>query len=598
MTALRPGAARWRLAWLLPGVVAWACSPGASSLDVALAPVAVAAASGPACLERCEAARASCGDLVPGRCAEACAAPVAEATRACLAARPDDCLEVAVCVRAPSRGRFRPGPYGTGVKDVAGPASLPTAEGTLRLEAQLLGDDSALFLFHASATAGLFAGSLRALLDASPRGVHYVFGPLDDVPAFEAVRRRWTAELTQLPEADRRHWLPRVHFLVAPVDVLEGWVGDMMRARRASPPRYLGNGLTAFAIDRQQRVREVGMLGRLGSGGVVPDLRLLAKEAEAFDFEYAREQRLAAEPGLRVVEVAARQTAWERLDADVVLPAGAELAGYDTLEVDLTMDCPEHLNATCGAWDYLSHLYLCAPTAGADGGADWRCDRELARWITTYWREGRWVTDISYQLAALAPGGPVHLRWTANGQFDPRRTEYITSLSLRFSKRGRPLRPVSATPLWTGGRLDLAYDGLQAPKVVMVPADAAKVELVTLLTGHGGVAPTNCAEFCNHEHLFSVNGVTKRRAFPEAQTADGCLTRVGEGVVPNQHGTWYFGRGGWCPGQDVAPVALDVTADVRKGQPNTFTYGARFGGRPITQHLGNVVLSSWLVVWR
>jgi hypothetical protein len=428
--------------------------------------------------------------------------------------------------------------------------------------------------------------------------VHYVFGPLDDLPAFEAVRRRWTSELTQLPEADRRHWLPRVHFLLAPVDVLEGWVGDMMRARRANPPRYLGNGLTAFAIDREQRIREVGMLGRLGSSGVVPDLRLLAKEAEAFNFEHQREQRLAAEPNVRVVTVATRQTAYDRIDADVMLPTAAELSAYDTLEVDLTMDCPGHTNATCGAWDYLSHLYQCTPATGADGGADWRCDRELARWITTYWREGRWVTDISYQLAALQPGGPVHLRWTASGQFDPRRTDYITTLSLRFSTRGKATRPVQATPLWTGGRLDMAYDGLQAPKQVMVPADAVKVELVTLLTGHGGVMPTNCAEFCNHEHLFGVNGMTTRQAFPEAQTSNGCLERVDEGVVPNQHGTWYFGRGGWCPGQDVAPVAFDVTQAIRKGELNTLTYQARFGGQPITQHLGNVVLSSWLVVWR
>jgi Peptide-N-glycosidase F, C terminal len=120
---------------------------------------------------------------------------------------------------------------------------------------------------------------------------------------------------------------------------------------------------------------------------------------------------------------------------------------------------------------------------------------------------------------------------------------------------------------------------------------------VTLTTGHGGVQPTNCAEFCNHTHLFTVNGVLHRQSFPEAQTASTCAERVAVGVVPNQHGTWYYGRGGWCPGQDVAPFVVDVTADVAKGQANTLTYRTEFNGAPVNAGLGNIVLSSWLVVW-
>lgn len=586
------------LVFLVFVAAASACNLPAGQLGTEVAPVTLAKPPGPTCLERCGVTLANCGALVPARCAAACAGERTEPTRACLTQQVDDCLESAVCLREPFARPFASGPYGTGVKDLAGPVALPTTSGTFRLEANFSGDDSLLFLFRAPSTASLFTGALKPLLDASPRNVHYVFGALSDATTFETAQRRWTSELANLPEADRRHWTPRVHFLLAPVTVLDGWVGEMMRARGSQLPRYLGNGQAAFGIDREQRIREVGMLGRLASNGVAADLRLLAKEAEAFNFEADRERRLASQPAARVVTVATRQTAYDRIDADVMLPSGAELDGYDTLEVDLAMDCPDHLNANCGAWDYLSHLYQCTPMTGADGGADWNCDREVARWITTYWREGRWVTDISYQLAALKPGGPTHLRWTASGQFDPRRTDYITTLSLRFSTRNKPTKPVQATPLWTGGPLTMAYDGLQMPQAVMVPADAVKVELVTLLTGHGGVAPTNCAEFCNHEHLYGINGVVKRQSFPEAQTANGCLERVDEGVVPNQHGTWYFGRGGWCPGQDVAPFAIDVTADVRKGQVNTLTYQSRFGGMPITQNLGNIVLSSWLVVWK
>lgn len=61
--------------------------------------------------------------------------------------------------------------------------------------------------------------------------------------------------------------------------------------------------------------------------------------------------------------------------------------------------------------------------------------------------------------------------------------------------------------------------------------------------------------------------------------------------------TWYYGRGGWCPGQDVAPWVVDVTADVTPGQANTLSYRTEFNGAPVNANLGNIVLSSWLVVW-
>lgn len=549
---------------------------------------------GPSCEERCQLAAQVCPPYDLAGCVAGCS----DARNACLEAAQFDCVGVARCLLpAPSRP-FSPGPYGTEVKSIAGPVTLPTARGDWRFDLEWTGEDSYLFLFLGPGTGPLFQGALRPLLAASPRNVHYVFGHFADQLGFDQARARWTTELSQLSAADQLHWTNHVHFVSAPLASVPGWVSRMMAARAANPPRYLGNGLTAFGIDRFQRIREVGMLGRLGSSGVIPDLALLANEAKAFEFEFAREARLAAQQQVEVVTLATAQTAHDTIDVDVTLPG--DLSRFDTLEVDLTLDCPQHQSSECGAWDYLSHLRLCEPATGADGGATWSCTQELARWITTYWREGRWVTDISAQLATLAAagGGTKHLRWTANGQWDPRTTDYIVSLSLRFSASGRGMRPVSATPLWTGGDWNAGYDATKPPVMVDVPADAKKVELVTLTTGHGGVQPTNCAEFCNHQHLFTVNGVLHRQSFPEAQTANTCAARVDVGVVPNQHGTWYYGRGGWCPGQDVAPWVVDVTADVVKGQANTLTYRTEFNGAPVGANLGNIVLSSWLVVWK
>lgn len=42
----------------------------------------------------------------------------------------------------------------------------------------------------------------------------------------------------------------------------------------------------------------------------------------------------------------------------------------------------------------------------------------------------------------------------------------------------------------------------------------------------------------------------------------GCAMRVPEGGVPNEHGTWLYGRGGWCDGLQVDPWRTDITAQV------------------------------------
>ncbi len=566
------------------------CFSTAPQLDDGTAGVSVLPPSGPSCAERCVTPSELCVPFDRAQCEAGC-----DATRAaCLEVAAFDCAAARRCLRgAPSRP-FSAGPYGTAVKSIAGPVTLPTTDGAWAFELEWTGDDSYLFLFHSAATGGLFSGRLTPLLTASPRNVHYVFGWQSDAAAFDVARAQWLQELQALPAGDREHWLTHVHFVTTRIDQTPGWVGAMMAARVASPPRYLGNGLSAFGIDRFQRLREVGMLGRLGSGGVIPELAMLQNEARAFELEFSRESRLTAEQAT-VIPLASAVTAHDTLDFDVTLP---DLSAFDTLEVDLALDCPQHLNAECGAWDYLSHLRLCDATTERDGGAGWSCTKELARWITPYWREGRWVTDISAQLATLGGAGPKHLRWTANGQWDPRTTDYVVSLSLRLSSAARGMRPVSATPLWTGGDWNAGYDALHAPVMVDVPADAKRVELVTLTTGHGGVAPTNCAEFCNHNHVFGVNGAVHRQSFPEAQSASTCATRVDVGVVPNQHGTWYYGRGGWCPGQDVAPWVVDVTGEVMKGQTNTLTYRTEFNGAAVNASLGNIVLSSWLVIWK
>ena len=69
-------------------------------------------------------------------------------------------------------------------------------------------------------------------------------------------------------------------------------------------------------------------------------------------------------------------------------------------------------------------------------------------------------------------------------------------------------------------------------------------------------------------------------------------------MVPNQGGTWWFGRGGWCPGQQVEPDVIDVTDAVTPGTTVTVNYQAMLNGSmTIPDGSGNIVLSSYLVVY-
>lgn len=45
-------------------------------------------------------------------------------------------------------------------------------------------------------------------------------------------------------------------------------------------------------------------------------------------------------------------------------------------------------------------------------------------------------------------------------------------------------------------------------------------------------------------------------------SALGCAMRVKDGAVPNEHGTWLYGRGGWCDGLQVNPWRMDITKQV------------------------------------
>ena len=86
------------------------------------------------------------------------------------------------------------------------------------------------------------------------------------------------------------------------------------------------------------------------------------------------------------------------------------------------------------------------------------------------------------------------------------------------------------------------------------------------------VRPTKHTFTVNGKHAYSV-------AFMEPLDTLGCADhgKVLAGVEPNEYGAWWFGRDGWCDGQDVRPWVVDVSAavDWSPGATNTVIYSAQ-----------------------
>lgn len=228
------------------------------------------------------------------------------------------------------------------------------------------------------------------------------------------------------------------------------------------------------------------------------------------------------------------------------------------------------------------------------------CNRELARWITTYGREGRWLTDLTPYLSLLSAGGTQKFRFSGNnGQ--------PIDMQLLFYADETPERSASMQYLWGrpwGTPFNPSYNADTHPDVsFQVPEGASRVELAALITGHGnGTTSENCAEFCPFQSEFTVNGSSFTKDNPYAGTGYGCYDQIEDGVVANQFGSWPFGRAGWCPGQDVKVWRYDITDLVLEGG-NTISHRGLLYGQDYTPtvtasgYMPEIVMSSWVVFY-
>lgn len=345
-----------------------------------------------------------------------------------------------------------------------------------------------------------------------------------------------------------------------------------------------------IGIDQQGALAEMGWF-------LYPSFSFLNWQAQWFDFSADLQAKL--ESPAKVVSVFDKVVMQgdEGAVTSVHLPPGWPLVS-DTLELDASLSCPGRWDSSCAQWDHTVQLTVCCDPAGP------YCHTELGRWVTAFRRGiGHWLTDVSPLLPLLDSSNCTFTMKTV-----PWAMPWIVSLNLRFGVSnqtgdvGDKLRPFSVTSLYGGGTFDKNYNGRYQPIKFLAPPSTKKVELVAVVTGHGS-DENGCGEFCVTSHHFFINGVfNNTRIFDTAGTALGCAGRVRDGAVPNEHGTWLYGRGGWCDGLQVDPWRVDVTKqlDLSGDTFNTVVYFGLFDGRDPnpSREPGYIIMSSFLVFYK
>jgi len=507
------------------------------------------------------------------------------------------------------------------------------------------------------------ATELSLMFEKSPDNVHYFFGSYRDggwMGDVSYMSGRVNTALTTMSEEDREHWSDRVHYIAMDANFLEGSIADFIVAKE-SPAWFCIDQL-----QRWQEVGSFWDLN-FNQNFSWYRFHFIANEPTYLNFEFGLERELAAMEYHSSIPCHERQympkncikgesvtlLEWNTGDSythgggwgggtnirNIELPENME--DFDSFAIYTYEACADHKG--CNEWDFIGYLNayesecslmefslyndcinqilpeftsqeVCENNGHRwdDGGEDgspsckgkwnrvWKA--EIGRYITAYNREGRYISDATPMLGVLKNENINEFNyWQPNA--------YGLTIKLFFWNENKEYTPVGAEYLHGATRkFNLDYNnifGSENPFSYNVTDNTEKVEIVTFFTGHGhSSTDENCAEFCNHQHEFTINGNTLNLLeHPNGGTPYGCYNRVHEGVSANQYGTWVYGRAGWCPGQDVEYNRIDITSESSIGE-NRLNYRALYQGEEydpsVTDsdgYLPEIKLRMWIITY-
>ncbi|XP_033729101.1 LOW QUALITY PROTEIN: uncharacterized protein LOC117318180 [Pecten maximus] len=341
-----------------------------------------------------------------------------------------------------------------------------------------------------------------------------------------------------------------------------------------------------LSVDQAGKLAEVGWF-------LYPSVDFLVWQAQWFEYRAELDKKLQTPATIVSIFTEKIMQGKQGVVVNVTLPDLTDLQKFSKMELDMSLSCPGTMDTECPHWDHTINLYVCC-----DPGSP-LCGMELGRWISAFRRRiGRWTTDVSPLLPLLTSSTCVF-----NMKTEPWAMPWKPSLNLRFSQpRGSgDMFPAKVTVLYEpGATFDKSYNSHFKSHKFTVPNDVKRVEVFAVITGHGS-DENGCGEFCVTSHHFKVNKHVNNITFSNAGTPLGCADQVPHGVEPNEHGTWLYGRNGWCDGQNVLPWVIDVTDQLGPpGTDNVLSYFGWYNGTDPNpkQNPGIIILYSYLVYYK
>ena len=465
-----------------------------------------------------------------------------------------------------------------GPMDIVPTFTVPTLDGTFTFQNKWTGTDVYLFMFkytdtNGNSNSGTWSTNPGTFIRNLPDNTHLFYGSFDSSYHNDVLSRKSDVE-ARLNPSEEEKWDGRIHYIDMDASNIQGGLGEMIS--NFNSPFFMG-------IDRFQRARDTGSIYAWVSQ--TNDPFHYTYEPHLWNAEFEPEIRMqdSCIDVITLYDFERHSGGWggnhnSYRNATFTLPEN--LSSYDTLEVFHEHACEERSNryqksdqsyGGCHEWDYLAHLYIC------DQDNSSVCNTEFMRWITTYGREGRWLTDISPYLFMLEDDQERRFRYKGANKGD-------LTIKFLFSNWGSGERAFDAEFGFTGGQFDGTYNNESRYVRSLnftVPSETTRVEIVATITGHGFQQDdANCAEFCDHQHHYYMGPHHTYEWHPIVYSNTGCENEISNGVVANQFGSWPYGRAGWCAGQDVKQWTYDITSWVdMNGQNNELTYRGLFNGQ-------------------